>query len=288
MPQRQLALLFLIASLALVFAGTCSLMAWEVPIPKEVSEIPSVGRAELEQYRYTPGFYRALLTHDARAYGLANFDPDSLVEPNRFQSEFRGRYVFKKSSKPLDTEHLSILAEVEKVWIEQAQGDARFRTEQVNLRIQNRTDRYLAFFVGTGVTDANRCSSMGSQPANGITLGPKETLVRSECLYQPAFELWVERVDVMEISSLGYYYVARLTPNVLGMDPRIAEQHRLPKGTAVCRHVPQNELAVAGSPEARWPVVVDFYSRHNCDEYWFFGSYRRREEAMEKLEAARP
>lgn len=287
MSLRPLLALHALASVVVILSGTWALLNvgsfGVVPPP---SQKLSVAKAETTRYRYTPNFYRALVTHDARTYGLRDFDADSLRSPHRFQAEYRGRFVLPTRGKGLETSHLQIVAQVEKTWV--TQGDARYRSDQLVLRITNRTNKHLAYFVDTTVRDEKACSSKGNRPHNALTLMPAETIMRSECLYHEHQDLSVLRVDVMEISAIGYYYVAQLPPSVLGVGSRIGEQHRLPKGLDFCRHVPRAELDAAGSVETRWSAVVDFYARHNCDEYWFFSGYRMREAPADSLEPSHP
>lgn len=285
-PERQLVVLLAAASFLVVLLGTWGLLAMEpdIPQPAPISD-ESVAKATTTRYRYTRGFYRALLVHDARSYGIETFNPDKLLQPHVYTPEYRGRYVLRPGGRGLETTHLLVTAVIDRSWVQQ--GDSRYRTEHLNLRIKNKSDSHLAYFVGTKLADEKLCASKGSVSHNALTIGPKETVERSECLYHKGNDLWVDRIDAMEITELGYYYVARLTPLTLGIDPRISLQHRPPEGTQYCRHVPQRDLDAAGTPEARWAAVIDFYARHNCDEYWFFSDYRRIEQALDKLLPAR-
>lgn len=254
--------------------------------PPPPAHTQSVAKSAAKKFRYTPGFYKALLVHDARDYGVAEFDPESLREVNRFVPEYRGKFLIKPGDRGLETQHLRITATIDKKWV--VKQDARFRTDHLNLRIENKSDKNLAYIVETSLFDEKFCTSRGLRLHNALSIHPREVIERSECIYHGTNDLWVERVDVLEMTELGYYYIGRLTPLTVGIEPRIAEQHRPPTGAQYCRHIPQEELAAAGNSGDRWPHVMDFYARHNCDEYWFFSAYRRKEQPLSSLEPARP
>jgi len=269
----------------IVFGGTYAMVAVEPYVPPPPPP-PPLARETTFKHSHTEGFYKALLVADAKYHGVSGFNPDSIRQANRFQPEFRGRYKLRRGSAGLETEHLIIKSSIEKDWVQER--DNRYRTDHLHLLIENKTHVHLAYLVDTGLTEEWSCASKGNIGHNALTIRPRETIERTECLYSPVNDLWVERVDVMEISALGYYYVARLTPAVPGVDARIATAHRIPGRAKACRHIPQDQVKAAGTPEARWQRIVDFYSRHNCDEYWFFSGYKVVEQALVKLVPARP
>ncbi len=285
MTARQLVAGLSLGSGLIVLMGTWALLAVEPDVPPPPPPPPAAAKVATDRFRYTEGFYKALLVHDARAYGLGRFDPVTLLAPNRFQPEYRGRYELRPGGRPLETEHLVLRATVAKEWA--AQGDQRFRTDHLILRITNRGESPLAYFVGTALDDERACARKGNLAHDALTIRAGETIERVECFHRSGNSLRALRVDTMEISQLGYFYVARLDPLALGVAPRIAEAHRVPGGAERCRHVPQGELDRAGVPESRWAHVVDFYSRHNCDEYWFFADYRLAERPLAALVPSR-
>jgi hypothetical protein len=171
----------------------------------------------------------------------------------------------------LETTHLALTATSEKVWVgEEGQG---YRTEHLLLKIVNRSDRHLAYRVITEV--AGKCGSKGIVNHNAIALEPKEELTRTECIENGAGPLTVKRVEVLELSPIGYYYVSQLDPAALQYERRTAEGHQGPSPFAPCRLVPWREIEGGiKRGDIHWYDVLDFYSRHSCDEYTFFPSYR--------------
>src|SRR5262249_23057670 len=118
-----------------------------------------------------------------------------------------------------------------------------------------------------------------------IALRPHEEITRSECLWTAGFSLSVRKVEVMEIPALSYYYVSRLHPQHVLYEERTADGHQAPTGR-ICELIPWREIQIgAESGEVSWDDVIDFYGRHNCDEYTFFRGYRRRLQASQELPA---
>ena len=184
------------------------------------------------------------------------------------------------------TEHLKVSLRSSRIRV--GSTEAGFSAEHLLLRVENRSDKHLAYVVETKLTDSKGCSGKGDMPHNAIALRPHEAVDRTECLFSKWNDLRVTRVDALELTPLGYYYVSRLSPTQLGYDARTGTGHVVPAGAPVCQHVPGREVReglMAGT--TRWEDVMDFYSRHNCDEYWFFYGYRMHDRPLFALLPAR-
>jgi hypothetical protein len=268
--------------LLVVLAGTYAMVQDEGPAPPPPPPPPPVEKTTVQHLRFTEGYYRALLAEDARKFGLEKFAPDELLAPNRYEPEFRGSQVLTEKRPALSTDHLKISVRSERIRV--GEIDSGYSAEHILLRVENRTDKHLAYAVETKLTDAKGCAGKGDMAHNAIGLRPHETVDRTECLYAKWNEVHVVRVDVMELTALGYFYVSRLSPMQLGEDPRIGSGHVVPGGAEVCQHVPGREVRdglIART--TRWEDVMDFYARHNCDEYWFFAGYRMQEQPLARL-----
>ena len=90
--------------------------------------------------------------------------------------------------------------------------------------------------------------------------------------------LEVRGVEVMELSDLGFFYVSRLIPSHILLEERSALGHETPLKLKACSFVPWREIRTAADVKEgplAWADVVDFYARHNCDEYTIYPTYRR-------------
>jgi len=277
---------FLGLGLLVVLAGSYSMVQDEGPDPPPPPPPPPVEKTTVRHMRFTEGFYRAMLIEDAAKFGLEKFAPEGMLAPNRYQAEFRGGQLLRKGRPALLTEHLKISARSSRIRV--GSSEAGYATEHVLLRVENLTDKHLAYLVETKLTDTKGCSGKGDMPHNAMALRPGEVIERTECLFSKWNELRVTRVDVLELTPLGYYYVSRLSPMQLGYDVRTAGGHVIPGGAEVCQHVPGREVREGLLERStRWENVLDFYSRHNCDEYWFFQGYRMPDRPLSALLAAR-
>lgn len=236
------------------------------PAPAE-----SVGRI----IRYSPEYYKALTEEDAKRYKVATLDPAALAQPLTYAAELGAPRAMKVQRDTLETPHLKLVSRVIKEWARTPSGQG-FKYEHIVLSITNRTDKPVAYFVPTTVNHPENCQSQGAIEHNAIALKPGETVERTECLWHKNQTLRIDAVEAMELTWLGYYYVSRLNPVQIMLDARTAAGHRVPAPAKECSFVPWRDIQ-ASSEEAhtRWADVIDFYARHNCDEYSFFRGYRR-------------
>ncbi len=143
------------------------------------------------------------------------------------------------------------------------------------LEITNKTDRALAYRVDTAVEHPEKCKSQGAILHNAIALKPGETLRRTECLWRPGAMLTIKRVETLELPPISYYYVSRLVPTQILLDERTALGHEENK-VRPCQFVPWRDIAASAKTSGtEWGDVLDFYARHNCDEYSFWRGYHR-------------
>lgn len=223
--------------------------------------------------RYTEGYYRAVLDEDAKRFHVDPVTPADLAAPLVHAVELSSPRTLRVGES-VETPHLKVTAEIVKEWASSGGGQG-FRYQHLVAAIHNRTERALAYRVDTAVAEPERCRGKGAIPHDAVAIAPGERLQRTECLWHPGETLRVLRIEVIELPPLSYYYVSRLDPAQIGLDRRAAEGHAVPRAKP-CPFVPWREIEASG---AGWPDVIDFYARHNCDEYTFFGGYRFRDAA---------
>jgi hypothetical protein len=224
--------------------------------------------------RYKEGFFRAILDEDAKRFDIPRVTPSALAQPFVYAVELTDTRRLKPERDALDTPHLHLQTAVIKEWAETSTGQ-RFRFEHTVLSITNKSQMPLAYHVQTSVDHPEKCGSKGAIAHNAMGLLPGQRVERTECLWHPGAAVTVTRVEVMELPAIGYYYVSRLVPSQVLLDGRTAAGHEPPKGKP-CGFVPWREIqSAAKDGRATWADLVDFYARHNCDEYSFWNGYRR-------------
>jgi hypothetical protein len=224
--------------------------------------------------RFTPGYYRAILDDDAKKYGLPKVDPEELAAPLDYADELGAPRRLKADRDGLETPHLKLGTRVIKEWATTGSGQ-RFRFEHQVLTLTNKSPRPLAYRVETSVDHPEKCSTKGAIAHNALALQPGETVERTECLWHPGAMLTVRRVEILELPPLGYQYVSRLVPSQVLFDERTSAGHD-PGKVKPCQFVPWREIQNSVKDQGTgWADVIDFYARHNCDEYSFWPGYRR-------------
>jgi hypothetical protein len=259
-----------------MFAGGMS--AWfggeveRLPV-RALPSTPAPEETITRELRFGAEYFKALLVEDAKKYGVSAPDPKELAKPFALFVEFTGRQRLQtRKDGGLETKHLKITLEVAKEWAQAAGGG--FTTEHAVVRIQNKSDKYLAYNVVTEVSDPRRCLAKGEIPQNAIALTPQEEVARTECTIDSTTVIWVTKVEVMEIPPLSYHYLCRLRPVVLLHEERITSGHRA-GSRKPCDPIAWAEIkAGAESKQVEWADVADFYARHSCDEYTFFRGYK--------------
>jgi hypothetical protein len=253
------------------------------PAPERPKPPPPPEQLMNSELKYSAPVYRALVEQDAKAWGIVAPAPEEMREPFPYFDELRGKRRLKVK-QPVDTAHLRLTLEITK---KQANIEGQsYRADHLILRIENKTPKYLAYRVVTSVPDKNKCMSKGDIPHNAIVIAPNETLQRSECLYRNEEAVDLHAVETIELPQLAAIYVSRLPPTVVFYDRRTSEGH-VPINGAICPQTFSWREIREGVErnEFDWRDLIDFYARHNCDEYSFFRSYRYRTDATAPLPA---
>jgi len=271
------------AGMAILFAGGPP----AAPPRPRVAAAPSPEAAEM---KYSATLYRGLIEEDAKKLGVAAPTPAELAAVFPYFDELRAPRALRPGGA-LDTAHLrvSLIVRREEGAIEGGGSGQSFRADHLVLRIQNLTARHLAYRVSTRVPDAGRCEAKGTIPHDAIALAPREVVLRTECLLQKGATVEVTRVEVKELPALAYHYVSRLVPELVLYDPRTAAGHTIPKGAACPQTFSWREVRDgAARGEIAWRDIIDFYARHDCDDYAFFPGYRFRADTRAPLPARPP
>lgn len=285
MEGKSLALAVFLAGVFAIGIGVLVLHSASAPppAPDRPKPPPPVSSLINQEMRFSPSFYRALIEQDAENYGLPAPVWDEFVQPNPYFEELKQRTRLRIKS-PIETRHLRVSLEISRVVaVQEGQG---ISADHVVLRIENRTPLYLAYRIRTSVPDARKCMSKGEIPHNAIALEPNQTIVRSECLYRKEEAVDLLGIEVIELPALGATYVSRLPPNATLYDPRTFSGHQPWRGGSCPQTFSWREIKDGvDAKEFGWRDVIDFYARHNCNEYSFFRKYRYRTDATAPLPA---
>ena len=236
--------------------------------------------------KYSATIYRAMIEQDSRQFGIAGTSMDEMAQPFPYFDEWTGDRKLKVGA-PMQTAHLRLALLIKKK--AGSMGGQLYRADHLVLRIENLTDHYLAYRIDTRVTDEGRCDTKGDAAHNAIVIEPRQTIERTECLYRSDERIAVRRIEVMELPPLGAYYVSRLSPELVLYRRRTSAGHVPIKGSVCPQTFSWRDIRDGSDRgELGWKDVVDFYARHNCDEYSFFRSYRQRSDRAAPLPARPP
>lgn len=262
--------IFAYVATAALFAALMWLRFDYTPEPPRVpSQPPPVKQADVNRLNYSSGLYRASLDEDASSYGLAGIGDVELTSPFAREAVDLNREL-TPGADPIETATLRISLRTEPLEIDTGRGS--YGGDHLILRIENKTDRHLAYRVDT--VAGQRCLTKGDLAHNALALAPGEAVERTECVNRDGTKLLVERVETLQLPPLSYHYVSRLHPPHVAMDARATRGHKPPKGE-ICNAIPEQSIRLGmGRKEVTWRDVVDFYARHNCDNYVFPKGYK--------------
>jgi hypothetical protein len=258
-----------VISLVIMLMGTCSMIGVDGPLPPPRDPPPPIERAVVYSYRYKEGFYKSLINEDAGKLGIkGEIQVEQMRKGNLHAAEFSGNQRLKVGAK-LETQHLVIQALQKKIFVGEAgQG---YRTDHLLLKITNKSAYHLAYRVITKTY--GHCGAKGPMTHNAIAIAPGESTTRTECLSRGSKGIRVKKVEVLRLTPLGYHYVSRLDPAQLAYSRRTSAGHEH-KPMAACKMLPWSQIQNAFKrAEAKWYDVIDYYSRHNCDDYSFHVGY---------------
>ena len=285
MGPRALALVAALSGLLIIGIALGVMYAGGPPPapPRPKIPEPAVTAAAL---KYSATLYQAALEQDARAFAIPPTPIAEMARPFPYFDEWSGDRKLKVGAT-MQTAHLRLELVVRKE--AGSMAGQLYRADHLVLVIENLTDHYLAYRIQTRVPDEGRCETKGDAPHDAIVLEPRKTIRRTECLYRSDERIDVRRIEVMEIPRLGAYYVSRMPPALILYSRRTAAGHVPIKGSVCPQTFSWRDIRDgADRGELGWRDVIDFYARHNCEEYSFFRRYRHRTDPAAPLPARPP
>ena len=276
MEGKPLALAVFFSGIFAIAMGVLILHAASTPplAPKRPEPPPPPSSMINSDMRFSVVYYKGLIEQDAKSYGIPSPSYDDLCQSNPYFEELHDKQHLRIKA-PIETRHLRVSLEVSKqtTVIE----SHTLSTDHLVLRIENLTPFYLAYRIQTSVPDKRKCMLKAELPQNAIALEPKQTTLRTECLYRKDAQIDITGIEVVELPALSAYYVSRVPPNSTLYDPRTSAGHTPPRGVMCPQTFSWREIKEGiDKKELGWRDVIDFYARHNCTEYSFFKSYRYR------------
>src|SRR4051794_20774407 len=133
------------AGLAVIVVGTLLLYSGEPPPPPEPPKAPPPPEVTMNTVlKYSQPVYRALIETNAADYKIAAPSAAELARPNRYFEELTGNHKLK-SKGSIDTAPLRLSMAISKQTAN-LEGQS-FAVDHLVLRIENRTDKFLAYRV---------------------------------------------------------------------------------------------------------------------------------------------
>jgi hypothetical protein len=214
---------------------------------------------------------------DAARFEVDGFDPKSLAAQQRHRVLIEdGVALGPGQSWSSGDVKVSVTAEK----VEYRQHGAMVAARHLIAVITNVSERPLAYYARLRSLDRGLCEVRGARMHNAMALMPDEAAEVVVCA-GPG-KIRVDRLEILEVSELGYHYVSQVPPGAIGHDSVTSASHEPMSRAPICTSVDDKGLSTqVRKGLVRWVDVIDFYSRHNCERFAFFEGYRYGPEARQ-------
>jgi len=222
---------------------------------------------------------------DATAFGVAAEPALSAVrEAQAYSLELEEPKVIAPG-RSWSSSRLEVTATIDKVKYQK--HGATVSARHLIAEVKNISEGPIAYRVRVSSEARGRCDVHGARQHNAMALMPGEVAEIVVCA--GAGKVRLSRAEVLEISELGHRYLSRVPPRAVGVDGISSHAHAPTRGSRLCETVDVARLSLAMREGlVDWVDIADFYSRHSCDRFRFFDTYRYAAEAPSKLPAEPP
>lgn len=250
-----------VAITALRFCGSVSLPPKPAPSATWSTSAPQSQSQLLSKSAASPAAYRDNLLRDAASAEVAVPSLEDMGRKLPYRVD-DARHVLEVGGPVVAVAGLELAA----VRI----GDA------IGLDIRNAIRADVAYLVETAPTPAiSGCNRARALPFDAMILGRNEALTRVECVWRDDLTIVVSRVETVELTPIGVWYVDQVPPAVVGIDERIARGHRPSRVRQMCAPILGQAVRTGVEQgEIGWRDLIDFYARHRCETYQFPLGYR--------------
>jgi hypothetical protein len=252
-----------VAGIALVVAIATVRFCGSVSLPPKPAPpvVPHGTSSELlTRSSASPVVYQDFIARDAAKAGVRAPTLDELSRKLPYRVDDT-RHVLRVGAPPLEVAGVRVRA-------------IRIDNE-LALEIVNATGSAIAYDVASQPMPAARCDAAPVRAFNAMTIQQGGSATRIECGWRDGIALAITRVETIEVLPLSAWYLDRVPPSAVGIEPRIARGHQQPDGAERCAFA-LSQAVRSGLERGQigWRDLVDFYARHRCQTYQFPASYR--------------
>ena len=257
-----LASVAIVATIGLRFCGALSLPA-KPPAPTETKSASELLTASVA----TNDGWRAYLAQDAHSAGVAAPTLQAMTSKFPYHSDDTRRSL-APGDPAVEAAGLSLAVTKE---------DGERGKPQLVLAITNTSGHDLAYQVVTRPSMGTQiCFDKEILTYNAMVIAAGATERRIECGFRIGMQLTVDKVETMEVGPLSAWYLDRLPPGAVGIEPRLAKGHKANGVSTAACNVSMSQALRAGLEQGTtgWRDLVDFYARHRCETYQFREGYK--------------
>lgn len=236
-------------------------------------------------YETSAEYYQTRIDDAVAEHGVAAPSRERLLAPNTFfhvASPTDPRFLAAGASLREGGLELRVRTEA----IETERRGMRTKTEHTLVDVENVGSTPLAYFLDLRARGRD-CNVRALTRFDAMALLPGEQGELSVCA--GTHEVEIRDLRIMEITELGALWISKVPALAVGYDEVIARSHFPGTGIPMCAELPAAEFAnriAAG--EVAWEDLVDFYSRHDCEQYRWWPGYVRIVEPLAQLPALEP
>lgn len=243
-------------------------------------------KAEVElNKQLAQSFYRTRVELASEALGIPPLSLDELRKPNSFTRHVRySEPAMVGSGKSTTLGPLSLRVVTETMTLERQTINSK--GAHTSLVLTNTSEHALAYRLEIRKAEAGECKMPGIMNYDALVLDAGQRVEISVCSGRHTVEI----VDLrtMEMTPLGARWVRQIPPKALGFDDLTVRAHEVDEGIEQCHEDAARIARELSEDLIRWEDVIDYFSRHDCNEYAWWSGYRYAEAPLGELPVVAP
>lgn len=237
-------------------------------------------------YEDTSAFYEARVDAVVEERGLSKPDLATLHAVHAFEHAItEAAPVVVPVGESTVAGPLTIAIVSERLIVDNRRG-IRTKHDHTLARVTNNASNPVAYRLTMRQEGGAACQVKTLLPHNALVLAPGETAEIAACDGKQSIEL--ADVRTLEVTEVGAAWIDKIPPLVLGHDNETNRAHLVPQNVRQCPLTTRVYVDGLAAGDFAWEDIVDFYARHDCDNFEWWPGYRRQTEPVESLPILAP
>ena len=235
-------------------------------------------------YEQSEAFYETRVEVAMAIYGdeaPATPSLEDLRQPNTFYQPITpGSPRSLGAGESLREGPLAMSVQVEELIADQR--GIRSKTKHTLAKVRNQGSVPVAYFLDLRKEGGGECRVRALTRFDAMVLEPGEQAEISICSGEHRVE--VTDLRILELTAPGAIWIDKIPPQAVGLSTTVTRAHEPGRNIVMCTELPVADYAKRiAEGTLRWEDLIDFYSRHDCEQFRPPTDYRRAVEPLASL-----